>query len=578
MTDTDESTRRIHCNSGRIGFLNTSNAWGAYCVNNGDWVTDFVGYAGNSFRAPVFYDVNDTTYYLDPNSSISLLIAGSVGINNTSPINTNWGDASNTKQLSIDASGAAVINLLGSGPRKYSMGVSSSTFYMCYDNTAGRHNLTVDANGSATFAVDVRSPIYYDSNNTAYYVDPASTSVLNALTVGNINGRSSAQLFYYQGFTLDANTMDSNASGFTYAVNAPYSGPIARLSEVGYSLQFNAAYSGGTGIAFRTRNGDTGSFNPWRVILNDANYTAYSPSLTGSGASGTWGISISGNAATATTATSATSATTATTATNLANNQSNWTTAGGSTNVVGMLSWRNYGNGHVIFDASAGLSPSGGSVNNTNSTSAWTATYPTLMGWNGSQTYGVRVDSARLADTAGSLTSMNISQFTNNSGYITSSGSISGSSGSVTHNSGRTDATAYPVVWASGSPSPMYSCNAVTITSSTGTLTATSLTETSSKRYKENIIDLHNSLEKVLAMRGVAYNRKGSSETEIGLIAEEVVEVVPEIINFTEDGEPDSVSYGRVTALLIESIKEQQKQIERQQKQIDDLIKLLNNK
>lgn len=45
-------------------------------------------------------------------------------------------------------------------------------------------------------------------------------------------------------------------------------------------------------------------------------------------------------------------------------------------------------------------------------------------------------------------------------------------------------------------------------------------------------------------------------------------------INFTEDGQPDSVSYGRVTALLIESVKEQQKQIERQQKQIDDLIKL----
>jgi hypothetical protein len=88
--------------------------------------------------------------------------------------------------------------------------------------------------------------------------------------------------------------------------------------------------------------------------------------------------------------------------------------------VAGQLMWKNYGNNHTIFDASNSTSPSGGAVNNANSQIAWTGTYPTLMGWNGSETYGVRVDSARLADTAGALTSMNISQFTNNSGYITS--------------------------------------------------------------------------------------------------------------------------------------------------------------
>ena len=65
-----------------------------------------------------------------------------------------------------------------------------------------------------------------------------------------------------------------------------------------------------------------------------------------------------------------------------------------------MLSWKNYGNGHVIFDASNSTSPTGSAVNNTNSAIAWTGTYPTLMGWNGNQTYGVRVDSARVADSA----------------------------------------------------------------------------------------------------------------------------------------------------------------------------------
>jgi hypothetical protein len=67
-------------------------------------------------------------------------------------------------------------------------------------------------------------------------------------------------------------------------------------------------------------------------------------------------------------------------------------------NVVGLMAWKNYGNSHVIFDASASTSPAGGAVNNTNSSSPWIASYPTLMGWNGAGTYGVRVDSCRVAD------------------------------------------------------------------------------------------------------------------------------------------------------------------------------------
>jgi hypothetical protein len=72
--------------------------------------------------------------------------------------------------------------------------------------------------------------------------------------------------------------------------------------------------------------------------------------------------------------------------------------------VAGQLMWKNYGNNHTIFDASASTSPDGGAVNNTNAAVAWSATYPTLMGWNGASTYGVRVDSARVSDTSDSAT------------------------------------------------------------------------------------------------------------------------------------------------------------------------------
>jgi hypothetical protein len=68
--------------------------------------------------------------------------------------------------------------------------------------------------------------------------------------------------------------------------------------------------------------------------------------------------------------------------------------------VIGQMMWKNYGNNHTIFDASQSTSPSGSSVNNTNSNTAWSSSYPTLMGWNGAGTYGVRVDSARIADSA----------------------------------------------------------------------------------------------------------------------------------------------------------------------------------
>lgn len=85
-------------------------------------------------------------------------------------------------------------------------------------------------------------------------------------------------------------------------------------------------------------------------------------------------------------------------ATHLSGNEGNW--AGlRSSSVANMLGWNNYGNGHVIFDASSGTSPTGVAVDSVNAQINWSASFPTLMGWNGNSTYGVRVDNARSADT-----------------------------------------------------------------------------------------------------------------------------------------------------------------------------------
>ena len=70
-------------------------------------------------------------------------------------------------------------------------------------------------------------------------------------------------------------------------------------------------------------------------------------------------------------------------------------------------------------------------------------------------------------------------------------------------------------------------------------------------------------LGKVQRLRGVSYNWKADGRHDIGLIAEEVVQVIPEVVMYEENGQDaKSVAYARLVALLIEGMKEQQKEIE----------------
>jgi len=73
--------------------------------------------------------------------------------------------------------------------------------------------------------------------------------------------------------------------------------------------------------------------------------------------------------------------------------------------VLSEMTWNNYGNGHTIFDISSGTTPWGASKSNVDAEFQWNPSYPTLVGGNGSGTYGVRVDSARNADNLGGISS-----------------------------------------------------------------------------------------------------------------------------------------------------------------------------
>jgi hypothetical protein len=91
----------------------------------------------------------------------------------------------------------------------------------------------------------------------------------------------------------------------------------------------------------------------------------------------------------------------------------------------------------------------------------------------------------------------------------------------------------------------------------------------SSRRWKTNIRTLTGALAEVERLRGVSYDLKDSGKHEIGVIAEEVGMVVPELVSWDKNGkDAQGVDYSRLTALLIEATKEQQTLIREQQHQI----------
>jgi len=101
--------------------------------------------------------------------------------------------------------------------------------------------------------------------------------------------------------------------------------------------------------------------------------------------------------------------------------------------------------------------------------------------------------------------------------------------------------------------------SALNITSD-GTLT----TSTSDARLKTNIENIDSALEKVLQLRGVYFNWKEDENGQrmTGMIAQEVMEVMPELVFMNKVDGYYGINYGEATGLLVEAIKEQQKQIE----------------
>lgn len=88
-----------------------------------------------------------------------------------------------------------------------------------------------------------------------------------------------------------------------------------------------------------------------------------------------------------------------------------------------------------------------------------------------------------------------------------------------------------------------------------GDVTCNSLTELSSKRYKEDITEMRSQLNNLKKLKPVMYKRKETGKEEIGLIAEDVAEVYPEFVRFV-DGKAEGINYSKMVSVLVQTINE----------------------
>ena len=175
-------------------------------------------YSGNSMRAPIFYDANDTNYYTDPAGTSRM---ASITLNGGSSLNfgNSWsmrsGDSDDFYLRSGDSDHGR-LNFEDSGGTdcgELYWDDDGSVFAMRHDNGENIIYSDEDANTYIYYNNDwqlltyngyararqMRADLFYDQNNTSYYADMASTSRFNYLRVRNLYNDQERQFWAPEG-------------------------------------------------------------------------------------------------------------------------------------------------------------------------------------------------------------------------------------------------------------------------------------------------------------------------------------------------------------------------------------------
>jgi hypothetical protein len=254
--DTGQDQIRLNGNGEQIDFYNQTDS---------KYANIRVGRATGDidFRAPIFYDSANTSYYVDPASNSILntarvenlgvgVNAGSYGLYVYHTDNFEGG-------LFQTNQGGSLIRFIDSSTNAIEMGIQSGNPVIRTGNTA---RLTVDnTSGYVTASQSFRAPIFYDTNDTAYFVNPASndTKLNGMISNGRIDMSST------DGYQLESGkhriTHNDGGGNFNIRVGHKYNN---ESTETGYAGWIE--YTQGTG--------------EWQFWTTDASYTAGTTGIT----------------------------------------------------------------------------------------------------------------------------------------------------------------------------------------------------------------------------------------------------------------------------------------------------------
>ena len=476
---------------------------------------------GNQLQAASIYDYNDTTYYINPASESKIF---KLWINNGGAGGVGWSTGLNM------GSGSNYWNQIQDAgiARQRNFGTGGYDWF----SSGGTQQMSL-SNGGVLFAAgDMRAPVFYDSNDTGYYVNPNSQSSLWGVAVrGDTHSTNTEnQIFFWGSGNTTTSAIGFKANGGNFA-NPTGTGD-------GYNTYFTMD-TNGRGWVFRRGTGGanfTSAYTSGWILNNgvwQANASMRAPIFYDS------------------------------------NNTAYYADPSGLS-VMHSLKLIKHQNHTPRWDFSAYVveSPHHYSTSSTGSMYIGESNYINIRntadihGDARSPIYYDRANTGYYTRPASSSSMYSI--YTASFVQVGASGSSSlwlgGQSGNYfrfhTNNSDTYfDANVGNIYWRQGSSTRFY----FYMTSANMTINGT-LTQNSDERVKENIVEIPNAIDKIQAMRGVYYNRTdfNTDVTKVGVIAQEVEAVLPEVILEAPDTGLKSVAYAELTAVLINGIKEQQ--------------------
>jgi len=477
------------------------------------------GYGLSSLRAPIFYDHDNTTYYTDP-SYISSMYGVAIRGDQSSSDSVNqiffygYGDTT-TSAIGFKSNAGEFTNPTGSGDgwnTYFSMDTDGRGWV--FRRATGGSNFTsaytagwILNNGIAQFNSSSRAPIFYDSDNTGYYLDPTSYSQLNH---GNFNAAPSGRTLSLG--SDDTSRVYNDTTRPSLVINATYY-PHLYINATTANNDNHGAVISMTGVL------TAGGYRRWGMGIANRNPNALS-----------WGYY---------------------------DNQTNpHYGVGGDIGytTTGSKMWLNTA-GHLATVGSM-RAPIFYDYDNT-------AYYMNYYG--GGALRGNFEFAANSTSTSYQYASIELRESNFTANGTATPPFISFHWGGVVASSIAIEASGRIAI--RNNPGTGYENFIAATISATGDVIAYS---SSDERLKDNQKNIDNALEKVESLNGIEFDWNDKQDTftghDVGVIAQEVEKVLPEIVN-TRDTGYKAVKYEKLVPLLIEAIKE-----------LSEKVKILENK